>query len=88
MKDHRINPHDKKGRNSCIGVLNKLPKIKPIQATVTPIEMEIQNGPRLDLLYLCLISEKARYTGKLMFLKPSRTSFTPLDFFNNITQFN
>lgn len=32
----------------------------PIQAIVTPIEMVIQKGPKLDLLYLCLMSEYAK----------------------------
>ena len=57
MSPQRIKPQDKNGRNSSIGVLNKLPKIKPIHAMVTPIEIVIQKGPRLDHLYLCRISE-------------------------------
>ena len=56
-KPQRIRPTDKKGRNSRIGALKIFPKIMPIHAIVTPIEIVIQNGPKLDLLYLCLMSE-------------------------------
>lgn len=57
IKLQRIKPADKKGKNSCIGALKIFPKIMPIHAIVTPIEIVIQNGPKLDLLYLCLMSE-------------------------------
>lgn len=60
IKPHKIRPMVKKGRNSCIGDLNKLPKMMPMHAIVTPIEIVIQNGPRDERLYLCRISEKAR----------------------------
>ena len=52
-----ISPIERKGRNSFIGALKILPNITPIHAIVTPIEIVIQKGPKLDLLYLCLISE-------------------------------
>ena len=57
MKLHKIKPADKKGKNSRIGALKIFPKIMPIHAIVTPIEMVIQKGPKLDLMYLCLMSE-------------------------------
>lgn len=57
IKPQRINPADRKGKNSRIGALKIFPKIMPIHAIVTPIEIVIQNGPKLDLLYLCLMSE-------------------------------
>ena len=57
IKPQRINPAERKGRNSFMGDLKIFPKIIPIQAIVTPIEMVIQKGPRLERLYLCLMSE-------------------------------
>ena len=57
IKPQRIKPADRKGKNSRIGALKIFPKIMPIHAIVTPIEIVIQNGPKLDLLYLCLMSE-------------------------------
>ncbi len=56
MRPKMICPQDRKERNSAIGALKSFPNINPIQAIVTPIEIEIQKGPRLDLRYLCLIS--------------------------------
>ena len=50
MNPQIINPEAKKGRNSDMGDLKRLPKIKPIQATITPVEIVIQKGPRVDLL--------------------------------------
>lgn len=60
INPQRIKPAERKGRNSFIGDLKMLPKIIPIQAIVTPIEIVIQKGPRLERLYLCLISEYAK----------------------------
>lgn len=77
MKPHKINPTERNGRNSFAGALKIFPKIIPMQAIDTPIETVIQKGPRLDLLYLCLISEYARKTGNLMFLKDETTSWEP-----------
>lgn len=50
MKPQIISPDVIKGRNSCIGDLNNLPKIKPIQATITAVDIVIQKGPSVDLL--------------------------------------
>lgn len=57
INPQRIKPAERKGKNSWIGALKIFPKIMPIHAIVTPIEIVIQKGPKLDLLYLCLMSE-------------------------------
>ena len=77
IKLQRIRPADKKGKNSRIGALKRFPKIMPIQAIVTPIEMVIQKGPKLDLLYLCLMSEYAKKTGRRLALKDMIISLRP-----------
>ena len=45
-----INPAAKNGKKSDIGDLNKEPKIIPIQAIMTPVEIVIQKGPSEDRL--------------------------------------
>ena len=47
-----IRPADRKGRNSCMGDLKIVPKITPIQAIITPVEIVIHHGPSIDLLVL------------------------------------
>lgn len=76
-KPQRIRPTDKKGRNSRIGALKIFPKIMPMHAIVTPMDIVIQKGPRFDLLYLCLMSEYAKKTGKRLSLKDMIISFSP-----------
>ena len=56
INPHKIRPAERNGRKSPSGLLKMVPKIVPMHAIVTPIEMVIQNGPRLDLLYLCRMS--------------------------------
>ncbi len=50
MNPHKINPADKKGKKSYKGVFLKIvPKILPRQAIITPVEIVIQKGPKVDL---------------------------------------
>ena len=60
MNPHKINPADKKGKKSYKGVLKIVPKILPRQAIITPVEIVIQKGPKVDLLYLWRISDFAK----------------------------
>ena len=60
MKFQMISPEAKNGRNSYIGDLKSPPKITPIQPIMTPVEIVIQNGPRVERLYLCRMSDLAR----------------------------
>ena len=55
-----IKPAERKGRNSCIGDLKIVPKITPIHAIITPVEIVIHHGPSIDLRYLWRISALAR----------------------------
>ncbi len=45
-----IKPAAKKGRKSDIGALNNDPKITPMQAIITPVDIVIQKGPKEDRL--------------------------------------
>ena len=80
IKFHTINPVAMNGKKSFIGVLNKLPNIRPIQATITAVEIVIQNGPSDDLLYLCVISTLAKYRGRFKFRTAKSTSEMPILF--------
>lgn len=60
INPHKIKPIVKKGRNSFMGDLNKVPKMMPIQAIVTPIDIVIQKGPKEERRYRCRMSENAR----------------------------
>lgn len=55
-----MKPAVTKGKKFDNGDLNRPPKINPMQHIVTAVEIVIQKGPRLDRLYLCLISALAR----------------------------
>lgn len=46
MNPQIIKPAERNGKNSDIGDLNKDPKIIPIQAIITPVEIVIQKGPK------------------------------------------
>jgi hypothetical protein len=72
-----IKPVAKKGKKSFNGDLKIEPKIKPKQATITAVEIVIQNGPNVDLRYLCLISAKAKKKANFQLLSPSKTSINP-----------
>jgi hypothetical protein len=50
MKPHRINPIDRNGKKSVIGVLKIPPNTKPIVPIITPILMVNQNGPNEERL--------------------------------------
>ena len=43
-----------------MGDLKRPPKIPPIQPIITPVEIVIQNGPRVERLYRCRMSDLAR----------------------------
>lgn len=45
-----IKPAAKKGKKSDIGDLNNDPKIIPIQPIITPVEIVIQKGPKVERL--------------------------------------
>ena len=60
MRLQIIRPADRKGRNSCIGLSNRFPKIIPRQVIMTPVEIVIQKGTKVDRRYLCRISLQAR----------------------------
>lgn len=48
INPHKIRPTDRNGKNSSIGALKILPKIMPIHAIETPIDIVIQKGPKLE----------------------------------------
>ena len=50
MNPQIIKPAERNGKNSDIGDLNKDPKIIPIQAIITPVEIVIQKGPKEERL--------------------------------------
>lgn len=50
IKPQMIKPADRKGKNSDIGDLNKDPKMIPMQAIITPVEIVIQKGPNDERL--------------------------------------
>lgn len=50
MNPQMIKPAERNGKNSDIGDLNKDPKIIPIQAIITPVEIVIQKGPKEERL--------------------------------------
>lgn len=43
-----IKPAARKGKNSDIGDLNNDPKIIPMQAIITPVDIVIQKGPKVE----------------------------------------
>jgi hypothetical protein len=78
IKVQNIKPAVRKGRKSSVGDLNKPPKIRPIQAIITPVEIVIQKGPRDDLLYFCLISAFAKRKGSDSSFKDKKMSLQPV----------
>lgn len=50
MNPQIIKPAAKNGRKSDIGDLKREPKIMPIHAIITPVEIVIQNGPKVERL--------------------------------------
>jgi len=42
---------------------------------IKEVDIVIQKGPKVDLLYLCLISEDARYRASFTFFKEVKISF-------------
>ena len=77
MNPQMIRPAERKGRNSCMGDLKIDPKITPIHAIITPVEIVIHQGPSIDLRYLWRMSAFARYKGRPICDKAAKTSFTP-----------
>lgn len=51
-----IKPAAKNGKKSDIGDLKREPKIIPMQAIITPVDIVIQKGPKVERLYRCLMS--------------------------------
>lgn len=83
MKFQIIIPAAKKGKNSFTGALKRVLNNTPMQATMTPVEIVIQKGPRVDRLYLCLISTRAKYKGKPTLFKPLAISAIPIFLLKN-----
>ncbi len=52
MKLQLIKPAVKKGRNSFKGDLKMEPNTKPMQAIMMAVDNVIQNGPRVERLYV------------------------------------
>ncbi len=50
IKPQMIRPAERNGKKSFIGVENRLPKINPKHAIITPVEIVIQKGPSVDRL--------------------------------------
>ena len=88
IKPQIIKPAAKKGKNSDIGDLKREPKMIPIHAIITPVDIVIQKGPNEDLLYRCLISDQAKYKGSFIVLKPSRMSWKPIPYKRIMITFN
>ena len=60
-----------------MGDLKIPPKITPMQPSITAVEMEIQKGPSVDLLYRCLISVHAKKNANPKHLNPLMISLRP-----------
>ncbi|MFR1026128.1 MAG: hypothetical protein ACLSE8_06825 [Parasutterella sp.] len=72
-----IKPTAKNGKKISNGVLKIEPNISPILPIIKEVDIVIQKGPKVDLLYLCLISEDARYRASFIFFKEVKISFKP-----------
>lgn len=77
-KDQIMKPAAIKGKNSLRGVPKILPKINPMVEIMTAVEIVIQKGPSVDLLYLCLISYFANRSGSRISFSERITSIIPL----------